>query len=496
MDCTHHYLVVSDLHLADVEDHADGWKQHKSSRRLFDAELDAMVAEHEARVAPGDTLTFILNGDIFDFDLVTAIPDPAPFPIRRTERLYGLDATAPRSAWKMDLILADHPIFCATLARLLGAGHRVVIILGNHDRELVFPEVQATLRARVAAAGDGSEGSGELLFEPWFYYVPGEIYVEHGHQYDFYSSYRYNLEPVVEKHGEAHVALSTGNLSNRYLLSNIGFFNPHATDFILDAAGYLGHWLRHYAFTRRALILTWLIGSIRALFALLDTRSRLARNPPKDYDRHITAAAERNTVSLETARALYELRKAPITNRFYRIVREFWIDRVILALVMTGGTIALALSVAPLWTKLVVPLAIFPLMWFLYQWFAGNENALTTDYRAHDVAARIAGLVDVRAVVFGHTHGPQSVPLSRDVTFANSGTWAPTWDAATGEAIPGLRNYVHVAVEWNMTNASDRRGVNAATTVGAWMDLGVGATVPVASRDEKGMRDADEPGHA
>lgn len=474
MERTHHYLVVSDLHLADVEDHADGWKQHKSSRRLFDAELDAMVADHEARVGPDDTLTFILNGDIFDFDLVTAIPDPAPFPIRRTERLYGLDATAPRSAWKMDHILAGHPIFCGTLARLQAAGHRVVIILGNHDRELIFPEVQAALRARVEAAAGGAELRGELRFEPWFYHVPGEIYVEHGHQYDFYSSFRYNLDPVVEKHGEAHIALSTGNLSNRYLLSNIGFFNPHATDFILDAAGYLAHWLRHYAFTRRALIFTWLIGSIRALFALLDTRSRLVRNPPKDYERHIEAAASRNAIDVETARALYALRKAPITNRFYRIVREFWIDRVILALAMTGGTVALALSDAPLWTKLMIPLAVMPLVWFVYQWFAGNENALTTDYRAHGVAARIASLVKVRAVVFGHTHGPQSVPLSRDATFANSGTWAPTWDAATGEAIPGLRNFVHVAISTaaaTLPGSGATAAADAATTVGAWMAL-------------------------
>jgi len=448
MHASNHYLVVSDLHLCDIEDHIDGWKQHKSSRRIFDADLDAMVASFEARVGPEDSLTLILNGDIFDFDLITALPDPAPFPISRTERLYGLDATGPRSAWKMRRILGDHPVFIGTLARLVAKGHDVVVTVGNHDRELYFPEVQAVLTDAVDAALGAADPDqiprGELRVEPWFFHVPGEIYVEHGHQYDFYSSFRYNLEPTVEKRGEAHIALPTGNLSNRYLLSNIGFFNPHATDFILDGLGYLAHWLRHYAFTRRALILTWFVGSIRALFALLDTRTRLHKHPPKDYERHIDAAAVRNDLSPEVARELYALRKAPITNRFFKIVREFWIDRVILALAMTGGTIALGVSDAPLWTKLIVPLAVFPLIWFVYQWIAGNENALTTEYRAHTFAASVAAIVPVRAVVFGHTHSPTTVPLGKDVIFANSGTWAPTWDAATGEPIAGLHNYVHV----------------------------------------------------
>ncbi len=450
----HHYLVVSDLHLCDVEDHADGWKRHKSSGWVFDDDFDAMVASFEARVMPGETLTLILNGDIFDFDLVTAVPDPPPFRVRRIERSYGLDATAPKSAWKFGCILDDHPRFVATLARLIGAGHRVVVTIGNHDRELWFPTVQAVLSDRISAACDAaappSDGQpaparGELVIEPWFFHVPGEIYVEHGHQYDFYSSFRYNLEPIVERHGEPQIALSTGNLSNRFLLSNIGYFNPHATDFILSAYGYIRHWVRHYAFTRHFLILTWLVGSVRALFVLLGTRARLERHPPTDYLRHVHAAATRYQLAPATAEALYALRKEPITARFHKIVREFWIDRLLIAVGMTGGTVALGLSGAPLWVKLVVPLIVFPLVWFIYAWVAGNENALTTEHRAQHFAHTIAGMIPVRAVVFGHTHAPAVVPLASDVTFANSGTWAPTWDDDL-RPVAGLRNFTHVRV--------------------------------------------------
>ena len=447
----HHYLVVSDLHLCDIEDHLDGWKRHKSSAWVYDDELDGMVRTFEARLGEGDAFTLVLNGDVFDFDLVTAIPDQPIFPVRPIEHEYGLDATAPKSAWKLGRILDDHPRFMATLARVVDAGQRLVVVIGNHDRELWFPEVQAVLRERLdlaLAARDRPPGapSGDLVIEPWFFYVPGEIYVEHGHQYDYYSSYRYNLEPVVERHDEVHIALSTGNLSNRFLLSNIGFFNPHATDYILTAYGYIRHWVRHYAFSGRALISTWLIGSTRALLALLSNRARLEASPPKHYERHIAAAAARYGIELETAQALNALRKEPITNRIYKMVREFWLDRFALATAMIAISLTLFASGADLWLKLIIPLLVFPLTWFVYQWIAGNENVLTTEYRAQTFAHSIAQMLPVRAVVFGHTHVPGLMPLSRETSFANSGTWAPIWDRRGLGPAPGLRNFVHVRV--------------------------------------------------
>lgn len=452
---TNHYLVVSDLHLADIEDHADGWKRHKGRDGVFTGELVAMVDEHLDKVAAGDTFTLVLNGDIFDFDLVTALPtDGTLGTLSANERRYGLDATEVKSRWKLDLILDHHDVFLAALARLVSAGHKVVLIAGNHDRELCFDAVAERFVERVLAVA-GSVDRSCVIVEPWFFHVPGEIYVEHGHQYEHYSSYQHNLDPTYEKTSrvrsgvdgglskERHLALSTGNLSNRYLLSNIGFFNPHATDFILSAGGYFMHWWRKYALTRRSLILTWFMGSLRALFALLSIRRAQRRAPPPAYDERIAAAGRRYGLSGETARRLHALMASPITGRFGKIVREFWIDRVILSLSLTGATVALSLSPAALWVKLVIPLLAFPLVWFLYGWFVGDKNALTTGYETHRHARLIAGLVDSPVIVFGHTHGSEIVPLAKGLDYANSGTWAPSW-GPDGALAPGHKNYVAV----------------------------------------------------
>ena len=461
---TSRYLVVSDLHLCDIEDLEEGWKDYKKSRGLFDAELDAMLAHFEADGAPGDALTLVLNGDIFDFDLVTAIPDEPSWSVGPIERTSGLVPNAPKSVWKLERILADHPGFLATVARFAAAGHKVVFVIGNHDTELWFPAVQDALRAAVAAAApDGARLPPDAVtIETWFYYVPGQIYVEHGHQYDYYSSYRYVLDPTYEQGGERLLALPTGNLSNRYILSNIGTFNPHATDYILSLFGYLRHWWNHYVRRGRSLGLTWLVGSLRTLFALLNIRAREPRQAPEGYDGRLEDCAAHHGLTPHVVKALHGLHHEPITSRIFKIIREFWLDRVALATLMTLATVVLAFAPVHLAVKIVVPFLSFPLIWFVYQWLAGNDNALNLEYKSHAYAYAIAShLRDVRLVVFGHTHVPNLIPVSRGVTFANTGTWAPIWEKGSHAPAAGLRNYVHAVF---------RGGGEPSIELGSWVD--------------------------
>jgi len=67
-----------------------------------------------------------------------------------------------------------------------------------------------------------------LQFEPWFYFVAGEIYAEHGHQFDPTTRSRTPLAPNGLQSRGPMLALPMGNLSNRYLMPRMGFFNPHA----------------------------------------------------------------------------------------------------------------------------------------------------------------------------------------------------------------------------------------------------------------------------
>ncbi|MBI5525584.1 MAG: metallophosphoesterase [Deltaproteobacteria bacterium] len=442
------YLVVSDLHLCDVEDHTDGWKSYKSSKFLFDEDFRELLKK--ARDDAGDApLTLILNGDIVDFDLVTAVPEKPPWRVDMSEHARGLDATEPKSVWKLGRVLDCHPVFVEALVDHLAAGHRIVYIMGNHDREFHFPAVRQTfmdlLRVRLEARG-AALADGAVRFEPWFFHAKGEIFAEHGQQYDAYTSFFRLLSPTVRfPLGAEQLAIPMGNLSNRYLMSRMGFFNPHASDYILNFFSYVVHWLKFYALSKRSLVLTWLVGSFVVVWKLVKVRPLLLLKPA-DLRARLRKVADSTGIAPETVGAIYALQRPPIITRFYRLVREFWIDRLLIAAFMTAGTVTLALVPIPLWIKLMVPLSTFPLLYFIYEWAAQGESIFTIERRFPNVARAIAALLPVRVVTFGHTHAPRLIPILKNAVFVDTGTWAPiTQKRRPDRLAPGFRNYLWVS---------------------------------------------------
>ena len=98
-----------------------------------------------------------------------------------------------------------------------------VFIMGNHDRELSFPEVREVLVRRLCAAappGKATDVASRVTFEPWFFHVPDLLYVEHGQQYDSTCSYRDILHPMIPpdaKHAE-ELDMSFGSIAARKVL--------------------------------------------------------------------------------------------------------------------------------------------------------------------------------------------------------------------------------------------------------------------------------------
>lgn len=437
------YLVLSDLHLCDVEEHEDGWKAFKRATFLFDAELDALVEHFVATTSEGTRAVLVLNGDIFDFDIVTETPTDAAFHVTADEKRRGLHPTADKSVWKLERMLSFHEPFLRTLARFVGRGHQLVYLFGNHDREFHFPEVQAAfVRALRSAGEDASFADDAIRFEPWCFHVPGEIYVEHGNQYDGYTSFRHLLWPTIHQRGEVALALPMGNLTNRLLMNRMGFFNPHASDYILNVYRYITHWFQHYAFSKHSIVLEWLFGSITVVKELLDSK-RLLMFEPKQSAAELEKAEKRIGLPRATLEALQELQQPPITTRFFGIVRELWLDRVLLVSILATTTLVLALVPIPLWIKLMLPLAAFPLVYFIYEEIVKGETIFTIEHRLPERARAIGAMLDVKVVTFGHSHKPRVIPLDRDLLFVDTGTWAPIMRRLDDKRlVPGYRNYL------------------------------------------------------
>jgi hypothetical protein len=113
-------------------------------------------------------IDLVFNGDTFD---VLKTPHDGAF----THHVDAASAVA-----RTRRVIDAHPAFFEGLRAFLGhrgASRRVWFTVGNHDFELLFPEVQELVRAAVGAHAD------RVLF-PGFAADIGDVHIEHGSQAD------------------------------------------------------------------------------------------------------------------------------------------------------------------------------------------------------------------------------------------------------------------------------------------------------------------------
>lgn len=171
-------LVVSDLHLADGHSILDGFgpRQQAAFEGLLRAtEPGEPLAPSNRAAVDQEQVELILNGDIFD---LLAVP---PY--------FDDGISVPAVACeKLETIVQAHQGFFAALRHFLSIpGRRVTFLPGNHDIEMIFTEAQEFVRQAIDIEGRSSRITfcGARCYRP----VPG-VYVEHGHQYDFWNHAR------------------------------------------------------------------------------------------------------------------------------------------------------------------------------------------------------------------------------------------------------------------------------------------------------------------
>ena len=134
----------------------------------------------------------VFNGDTFD---LLKTPWQGAFPSH---------ITAAIALGKLSQVAAAHPAFFAALRTFLAhpnAERRVQFTVGNHDAELVFPEVQDEVRRLCG-------GDPRVLF-PGFRLAIGKVLIEHGSQRDRMFQVD-EAQPFIEFGGERILHISWG----------------------------------------------------------------------------------------------------------------------------------------------------------------------------------------------------------------------------------------------------------------------------------------------
>ena len=294
------FVIVSDLHLSAgydprtrVYDRNEDFFYDAAFARFVD-HLLARAAERNGR------LRLVILGDFVDFLQVGA---SAPG--------QGVSSSA-ASVLKLEHVARGHPALFAALGRVIGAGHQIDLVVGNHDIEFAWPDVQRRLREIVARSTAGDAEAG-IVFHPWFLYVPGLLYAEHGHQYEAANSFFAPLAPWRPDRAE-EIDLPLGSLFVLDLYNEtIERIDPFA-DNVKPATAYFGWVLRSRPLLALRTLPLYLrfVGSVVRKAGSVSRDDRIERR--RVYREGVLApAAERLGLPIATLEELDRLAETPTT---------------------------------------------------------------------------------------------------------------------------------------------------------------------------------------
>lgn len=424
-----HTAIISDLHLTEAEPvrvRFPLWKKFKTREFFFDDVFETFL-KHTEEKAQGSPVELVLNGDIFDFDSVMRLPKEPVFRVGLLEKRRGLFPREERSRFKIEVILKDHAEFVRALREFLMRGNRVVFVIGNHDLELHFPEVQEEIHRHLALPEDKKH---HARFVEWFYISNQDTLIEHGNQYDPYCMCEDPINPFVRGYNFVSLKLPFGNLACRYIMNGMGFFNPHVdTNYIMTLPQYIKFFFKYVAKAQPGLVFTWFWGSvITLLHSFFDRLASPIRNPLKIEDR-VSFIAEKANAEPRMVRELKELFVAPAASNPFLLARELWLDRAFIIFIAFFLIFQLMVFVRSVYNIsffwAFVPLFLL-LPFFLF--YSKSVTSLVSGYKEPDdrVLAMASAITKVQRIVFGHTHHTRHEMIG-SVEHLNSGCWSPAF---------------------------------------------------------------------
>ncbi len=438
--------VISDLHLTNAEPvnaRFPLWKKFKTREFFFDDVFEDFL-NHIEEKAGGEKVELILNGAIFDFDSVTTIPVEPVYYVSKLEKQRSLHPIAEKSRFKIEVIIEDHSHFFFALSQFILRGHRVVFVIGNHDLELHYAEVQATV---IGALKLPDEAKARVRFVEWFYISNGDTLIEHGNQYDPYCLCEDPINPFVRGYNNITLKLPFGNLACRYIMNGMGFFNPHAdSNYIMTLSEYLRFFFKYVARAQPDLILIWFFGSVDTLWhSFLDRFRNPIRNPLRIEDR-IEEIAYRSNAEPRMVRELKELFAEPASSNPILLARELWLDRAFLIFIAffiifeIMVFVKAVFAISMFWA--FVPLFLL-LPFFLF--YSKSISSLVSSYKEPDdrVLHMTSAIAKVQRVVYGHTHQTRHEILG-SVEHLNPGCWSPAFADVECTKPIGQKNFIWI----------------------------------------------------
>ncbi len=405
-------IVLSDIHLADGVSIFEGFGDFQQS--AFEGLLSAATMNGFADQV--EDVELIINGDCFEFLFME------PF------EKDGI-ASPETALSKLERVIDGHRSFFESLRRFISqSGRQITFMIGNHDVELAFREVQERISEVI---GDELALKEHLHFCQASFYRPlPDVHIEHGNQYDFWNHitglWDEKGQPITLQPGRITLPLGTRYVQHASYPINVQY--PYFDRF--DPAMNLTPQLGILCMLNPEIVITTVEHAIEMLSKPRNPFAGLANEDKKNAVRVFEIAMQELATFQEELIAQYPDFIEPLGNALrLDAMKEFISVRTVLTLppadaiksIFKPSTYRMAESVA-----------------------LGMLNRLQSD-------------PDIRYAIAGHSHMARINRINDDTqVYLNSGTWTTKYALPEPHDItPDLITWLSKP-DWNVIPFRDR----------------------------------------
>lgn len=437
-------LLLSDNHLGEyIKEHAR--IDYLKKMGEIDKDLCDFFEYYANNRQGGRPWRLVINGDFLDFLTVTVRPsDEAQqstpgLALDPEELLFGLDSDEEKVVWKLERMFERHRLAFTFLADFVGKGNYLEMLYGNHDAEFFWSEAKDTFVRLLVDVYFGSERvpghsrrefASRVRWHEWFYYEPGEFYIEHGSQYDDFSSFEYRLCPIVPFRSD-DLAMPVSHMIIHYFVNHMEGFRTHGKD-NWTMVDFL-RWLIGQGWDKSKFIIKSYIEMSRRIIRYARTLQEADHSEVKAaHEAAMEDQAERYGLEAKTVRDIDALRNTPVHYTTTGAIQAGSVDiwaYMLCYMVLLAGMLTVfsgwkaKLVVIVVWSGLVM--ARKHIIRGFRNLFMGGEVSTVVAPKLDEAAERLARLLDVRYVIMGHTHKPVVRKVRHDPPcyYINTGAW-------------------------------------------------------------------------
>jgi hypothetical protein len=233
---------------------------------------------------------------------------------------------------------------------------------------------------------------------------------------------------MIRRGFRPEVRIPFGNLAGKIILNGIGLMNPHANSSFIKGSflEYVRFYFRYVLRTQPLIMWTFIWSAIATLATSVIEGLLPAMRDPITYNARLDDIARRSNSTVGVVLSLYDLHVHPAIYNPIKILRELWLDRVLLLL----GVLLFSFEFfvhgrwlldASMWW-LVIPLALL-MPFFIFYARSVESELVVFERKAIEAVPMAARLVGVNRVVQGHSHLERHETIG-GVDHLNTGTWS------------------------------------------------------------------------